>query len=121
MSRARFENDVAIYPDDMNEGCELRILQDDQGDIYVSVLPVGDRMGPSVRLCASGGADHVRGLLPALRAAHAAVKHHCTAPDGCEGAGRCHGPMKWCEACGDVRQVCDDSLCCTHSDEEDGG
>lgn len=28
-------------------------------------------------------------------------------PDGCEGAGRCHGSMVWCQACGDVKHVCD--------------
>lgn len=29
-------------------------------------------------------------------------------PDGCPGAGVCHGPMKWCDRCGDVGRVCDD-------------
>lgn len=27
-------------------------------------------------------------------------------PD-CPGEGRCHGPMKWCDECGDVGDVCD--------------
>lgn len=25
----------------------------------------------------------------------------------CKDAGRCHGPLKWCDACGDVKRVCD--------------
>jgi len=35
-------------------------------------------------------------------------------PDGCEGKGRCHGAMQWCDACGDVSDVCDASDCAAH-------
>jgi hypothetical protein len=58
----------ATYPDDSREDPlhELRISIDDQGDIYVQVLPEGHRFGPAVRLCASGGAEIVA---PGLRAA----------------------------------------------------
>lgn len=63
---ARMDGDVAVYTDDMRQGHELRILLDDQGDVYLSILPEGHKIGPTVRLCASGGADNVPGLLTAL-------------------------------------------------------
>lgn len=36
-------------------------------------------------------------------------KHrHCPVPNtDCTGEGRCHGPLSWCDFCGDVSQVCD--------------
>lgn len=37
---------------------ELVVFQGGNGDWYVSVLPEGDRIGPCVRLCTSGGASH---------------------------------------------------------------
>lgn len=65
----------ARYRDDMREGYELVIYLDDQGDAYVSVLPEGDKIGPTVRLCASGGAASLApGLLPAIRAAAKAMR-----------------------------------------------
>lgn len=33
----------------------------------------------------------------------------------CPGEGACHGPMKWCEVCGDVARVCDDPHCEQHA------
>lgn len=76
---ASFVDGEVRYLDDMREGNMLAIRLDDQGDVYIAIRPEGHRMGPSVRLCASGGADHVTGLLPAMRAAFAAIK---TATDG---------------------------------------
>lgn len=35
-------------------------------------------------------------------------------PDGCEGTGKCHGSMGWCDRCGDVSKVCDDPACDAH-------
>ncbi len=36
----------------------------------------------------------------------------------CAGAGKCHGPLKWCSSCGDVAHVCDmrlrDETCTDH-------
>ncbi len=65
----------ARYLDDMRDGHELVILLDDQGDVYVSVLPEGHRIGPTVRLCASGGAaERAPGLLQAMREAHRAIR-----------------------------------------------
>ena len=64
------------YLDDSREEPvhELAIFRDDQGDIYVMVRPVGHKMGPSVRLCASGGAGEKNPrLLAAMREAHAAL------------------------------------------------
>lgn len=29
---------------------------------------------------------------------------------GCQGPGKCHGPQKWCDTCGDVDQTCDARL-----------
>lgn len=48
---------VARYKDDDREGYELIIMRDEQGDLYISVLPEGHKIGPKVRLCASGGAS----------------------------------------------------------------
>lgn len=62
------------YEDDYRDGMELMIVLDDQGDVYVSVLPVGHKIGPTVRLCASGGAAEMApGLLSAMRAAFKAI------------------------------------------------
>ena len=36
-------------------------------------------------------------------------------PEGCTGAGNCHGPMKWCDACGDFSKTCKDPDCAAHS------
>jgi len=59
----------------MREGNDLLIQLDDQGDAYVSVVPEGWKIGPTVRLCASGGASSMApGLLPAIRAAYEAIK-----------------------------------------------
>lgn len=33
---------------------------------------------------------------------------------GCEGAGKCHGSMQWCDYCGDVSNVCDGPPCDAH-------
>ncbi len=72
---ALFENGEARYLDDCRDGNELRIFCDDQGDVYVSVLPEGHKIGPTVRLCASGGAaEAAPGLLSAMRAAFAAIR-----------------------------------------------
>lgn len=74
----------ARYRDDMREGLELRIQLDDQGDAYVSVLPVGHKIGPSVRLCASGGAASLApGLLPAIRRAFEAIQKGRALNDPC--------------------------------------
>jgi hypothetical protein len=62
---------TARYLDDCRDGYELVIYRDDQGDVYVSVLLEGHKIGPTVRFCASGGADHVPGLLSALYKLHA--------------------------------------------------
>jgi len=40
-------------------------------------------------------------------------------PDGCEGAGRCHGCMDWCDACGLVRNVCDAADCMHHGKDRE--
>lgn len=32
----------------------------------------------------------------------------------CPGAGRCHGCMSWCDACGDVDGVCSAAVCWQH-------
>lgn len=65
----------ARYRDDQREGYELVIYLDEQGDAYVSVLPEGHKIGPSVRLCASGGASSLApGLLPAIRRAFEAIR-----------------------------------------------
>lgn len=32
----------------------------------------------------------------------------------CPGEGKCHGCMKWCDACGDVDDVCDAAVCWQH-------
>ena len=37
------------YRDDMREGNELAIYLDELGDVYISVLPVGHKIGPTVR------------------------------------------------------------------------
>ena len=72
---ARFEHDEAVYLDDCRDGNELAILADDQGDLYVSVRPEGQRVGPAVRLCASGGAvERAPGLLTALRMAWETIR-----------------------------------------------
>ncbi len=44
-----------------------------------------------------------------LRAAGDAIEFCC-------GEGKCHGPMGWCDACGDVDNVCDDTTggCMSH-------
>lgn len=38
------------------------------------------------------------------------------ASDDCPGEGRCHGPMGWCDSCGDVDRVCHDDAreCMAH-------
>ena len=33
-------------------------------------------------------------------------------PNGCAGAGNCHGGLAWCDLCGDVDDVCDDRENC---------
>jgi hypothetical protein len=33
---------------------------------------------------------------------------------GCPGKGRCHGPMQWCDECGDVDFTCDFPDCNVH-------
>ena len=33
---------------------------------------------------------------------------------GCPGADKCHGPVKWCQRCGDVGAVCDCEFCMQH-------
>jgi len=32
----------------------------------------------------------------------------------CPGFGLCHGTLKWCSFCGDVRVMCDDASCSVH-------
>lgn len=36
-----------------------------------------------------------------------ALKKALGAPEDCTGEGKCHGALSWCDACGDVSQVCD--------------
>lgn len=36
----------------------------------------------------------------------------------CAGKDRCHGCMKWCDACGDVSKTCDDRYCDVHEKED---
>lgn len=36
----------------------------------------------------------------------------CWKGDDCAGAGKCHGPMKWCAVCGDVSKICDHPAAC---------
>jgi hypothetical protein len=86
MKPASIRDGEACYVDDARAEPlhELAILCDDQGDVYVMVRPVGHRMGPAVRLCASGGADRAApGLLQAMRAAHAAIRS-AALPEGAE-------------------------------------
>ena len=40
-------------------------------------------------------------------------------PNGCPDQGACHGPMKWCDFCGDVGALCDDAVCDVHHPAED--
>ena len=35
-------------------------------------------------------------------------------PTNCEGQGKCHGALKWCDRCGDVSDVCDADVCDCH-------
>lgn len=35
-------------------------------------------------------------------------------PDVCPGRFKCHGPISWCDECGDVDLVCDDPNCEQH-------
>ncbi|HZJ65931.1 MAG TPA: hypothetical protein VFD36_20630 [Kofleriaceae bacterium] len=36
-------------------------------------------------------------------------------PDGtCPDAGQCHGPVRWCEVCGDVDEICGGPVCHQH-------
>ncbi|HEY8095023.1 MAG TPA: hypothetical protein VIE65_02880 [Methylobacter sp.] len=37
----------------------------------------------------------------------------------CPGENKCHGCMSWCELCGDVSYVCDDTRCDTHQRENE--
>lgn len=39
-------------------------------------------------------------------------------PNYCPGPRACHGPMKWCDLCGDVSAVCDDPACDQHPRDE---
>lgn len=39
--------------------------------------------------------------------------------DICPGKGKCHGPVNWCESCGDVTLTCDDPACDAHDRTED--
>lgn len=36
------------------------------------------------------------------------------AQEPCPGEGRCHGCRRWCNDCGDVREVCEDVGCDQH-------
>lgn len=49
-----------------------------------------------------------------IRALLLALQDSSRRLDGCEGFGRCHGTMRWCDACGDVSSVCDDVGCDRH-------
>lgn len=51
-------------------------------------------------------ADEIESLKAKLRKYEAA--------DACPDAGSCHGAMKWCDRCGDVRDLCDDPICDAH-------
>lgn len=67
---ARYLTDDRDQPDRH----ELKIMQGGNGDWYVSVLPEGDRLGPSVRLCTSGGASFAApGLTVAIAQAYRAM------------------------------------------------
>lgn len=70
---ARYRTDDRDYPDD--EQYELKIMPGGNGDWYVSVLPIGDALGPSVRLCTSGGASRAApGLTAGISSAYRAIK-----------------------------------------------
>ena len=43
----------------------------------------------------------------ATEIARVLAEHRTSTEGGCEGEGTCHGPMKWCNRCGDVGKVCD--------------
>lgn len=49
-----------------------------------------------------------------VRALLLALQDSSRRPEGCEGFGRCHGTMRWCDACGDVSSICDDVGCDRH-------
>jgi len=38
----------------------------------------------------------------------------------CPDSASCHGAMKWCDHCGDVRALCDDPNCGVHQPETEG-
>lgn len=59
-----------------------------------------------VLLC---GVDHSLTLaeLRDLRARVDAAIASIPASEDCPGEGICHGPMAWCDFCGDVQEVCD--------------
>jgi hypothetical protein len=60
---------------DSRERHELVIMQAGNGDWYVSVLPEKHRIGPTVRLCTSGGASsRVPGLVAAIASAYRALR-----------------------------------------------
>lgn len=59
---------------DMRERHELVIMHASNGDWYVSVLPEGHAIGPTVRLCTSGGASsYAPGLTVAVSQAYRAL------------------------------------------------
>lgn len=59
---------------DARQRHELIIYQANNGDWYVQVLPEGDVLGPTVRLCTSGGASsRAPGLVESIRHAYIAM------------------------------------------------
>ena len=60
---------------DARQRHELVIYQGQNGDWYVQIVPEGDRLGPTVRLCTSGGASaRVPGLTTAIAQAFRALQ-----------------------------------------------
>lgn len=56
-----------------------------------------------------------------VRALLQALQDSPRRPDGCEGFGRCHGTMRWCDDCGDVSRTCNDKGCDVHQLEREAG
>ena len=76
MAEARYLTDDR----DSRERHELVIYQGNNGDWYVMVVPEGNRLGPTVRLCTSGGASsRVPGLTAAIAQAFLALTRETTA------------------------------------------
>jgi hypothetical protein len=79
-----FEEPVRYLTDDRDRTprYELMLMQGGDGDWYVSVLPEGYKIGPTVRLCTSGGAASAApGLTEAISQAYRALARMRRTPD----------------------------------------